>query len=321
MTVLTRVLLVFIVLMLADCKSKKKASLSGDEPVEITDFIDFFPERKSYQFADTLLLKKDRDSLLISQNVFTQFIPDSILSSYFGKTPPKIYPMVKVKGNDTYLFIKTVGANKRAAYILAFDKKNKFVAGMPVMQLDQSAATQQIASIDSRFNIQKIIQRKNADGTVSEGKDVYYLNKEAGEYMLVMTDPLDDNVGELINPIDTFSRKQKFTADYGSGKKNIISFRDGRKSDRLTFYIHFEKNNGECTGELRGEAMMKSATQAEYRESGEPCSLQFTFTSSTVMIKEINPCGSRRGLRCSFNGVYFRKKEPAKPKSTKSRST
>ncbi len=47
--------------------------------------------------------------------------------------------------------------------------------------------------------------------------------------MLIMTDALDDKVTELTNPIDTFSRKQKYTADYGRGKMNLVSIRDGRK--------------------------------------------------------------------------------------------
>ncbi len=63
-----------------------------------------------------------------------------------------------------------------------------------------------------------------------------------------MTDPLDDKITELINPIDTFSRKNKYAADYGTGKMNLVSIRDGRKNDQLTFFIHFEKNNGACTG-------------------------------------------------------------------------
>ena len=54
--------------------------------------------------------------------------------------------------------------------------------------------------------------------------------------MLIVTDALDDKVTELTNPIDTFSRKQKFTGDYGSGKLNLVSIRDGRKNDRLSFY-------------------------------------------------------------------------------------
>jgi hypothetical protein len=49
---------------------------------------------------------------------------------------------------------------------------------------------------------------------------------------------------------------------------------------------------------------------AEYREPGDPCALEFNFTSSSVIIKEVGGCGSRRGLRCSFNGSYARKKVP-----------
>src|SRR5215216_1781080 len=144
MTVFTRGLLV-LVIVLAACKSKK-TSLSGDDPVEITDFIDFFPVRSSFYFSDTSLLKKDKDSLLISYKVFTQFVPDSILGTVFGKgTPPKLYPMAQIKSDETYLFAKAVSGNKRAAFILGFDKDNKFIAGMPVLRIDQSETTQQIA--------------------------------------------------------------------------------------------------------------------------------------------------------------------------------
>ena len=136
--------------------------------------------------------------------------------------------------------------------------------------------------------------------------------------MLIMTDALDDKPTELSNPIDTVSKKQKYAADYGTGKMNLVSIRDGRKKDRLSFFIHFEKNNGECTGELKGEALLKSPTVAEYREGGDPCILQFKFTSSSVTVKELEGCGSRRGLRCSFDGAYPRKKE-IKPKPVKAK--
>lgn len=303
--------------LLYGCK-QKKASLSGEEPVEVGDFIDFFPTVKlPYQFADTSLLRKEKDSLLISYKVFTQFVPDSILTAVFGKeAKPKIYPMAKVEGKKTYLFAKATAGDKRVAFVLGFDKDDEFVAALPLLRVDASPATQQTAGIDSRFALTRNTTRKNADGSISEGRDVYDLPADGNSFSLVMTDALDDKVTELINPIDTFSRKQKFSADYGSGKMNLVSFRDGRKSDRLNFFIHFEKNGGECTGELKGEAIIKSASQAEYREAGEPCSLQFNFTSSSVTIKELDGCGSRRGLRCTFNGVYAKKKE-AKPKATK----
>jgi hypothetical protein len=139
------------------------------------------------------------------------------------------------------------------------------------------------------------------------------LNSEQRKFILIMTDALDDKVTELINPIDTFSRKNKLSGDYSSGKTNLISIRDGRKPDRLSFFIHFEKNNGSCNGELKGEAIIRSANLAEYRLNGDPCVLQFKFTSSAVNVKEIEGCGVHRGLRCAFDGSYSKKKEP-KPK-------
>ena len=313
-------LLVCCLCMLAACKSKKP-SLSGEEPVEVSDFIDFFPEAKlPYLVADSTLLRKEKDSLLISHKVFTQFVPDSILTQALGKTTKmKIYPLARVKGDETYLFAKAIAGNKTVAFILGFDKNQQFIAAMPFLRQDDQPATQQVSNIDSRYSIYKTTVRKNKDGSLSEGKDVYVLNSGAKNFMLIMTDALEDQAGELINPIDTFSRKQKYTADYGSGKMNLVSFRDGRKNDRLSFFIHFEKNSGECTGELKGEAILKSPSLAEYREGGDPCVLQFKFSSSSVSIKEIEACGSRRGLRCSFDGTYPRKKE-AKTGTTKAKN-
>lgn len=306
--------LLFFLFLLAACKSKK-VSLAGDEPVEIGDFIDFFPDTKlPYLVADSNLLKKEKDSLLISYKVFTQFVPDSILHKIFGKNAkPKIYPMGKAKGDETYLFAKALSGDKRTALVLGFDKENQFIAAMSLLSLDQSAATQQAGSLDNRYTLTKTVYRKNADGNISERKEVYVLNSGAKNFMLIMTDALDDKATELTNPIDTVSRKQKYTADYGTGKMNLVSIRDGRRNDRLSFFIHFEKNNGECTGELKGEAIIKSPSLAEYRQGGDPCILQFRFTSSSVTVKELEGCGSRRGLRCSFDGTYPRKKA-GKPK-------
>lgn len=315
MAVLTRILcFILLVGLLADCKSKKK-SLTGEDEVEVSDFIDFFPEVKlPYQFGDTLLIKKDKDSLLINHTVLTQFVPDSILTKVFGKNAkPKVYAMGKVQNEYVYLFAKGVAGEKRAAFVFGFDKKDNFIAGMPILLVDNSPATQQSAGIDKSYGLIKTVVRKNPDGTVSEGKDLYELSASGKDFNLIMTDALDDKITELINPIDTFSRKQKFTGDYGTGKMTLFSFRDGRKSDRLSFFIHFEKSDGECTGELKGEATMKTATEAIYREPGELCALQFTFTQNAVVVKEIEACGSRRGLRCSFDGTYPKKKE-AKPK-------
>ncbi len=308
--------------ILAGCRQKKKPSLSGDEPVEVSDFIEFFqPVNLSYQISDTVLQRKEKDSLLISYKVFTQFVPDSVLSKVYGKgVKPKIYALGKaaVPKAETYLFVKTVTNDKKAVFILGFDNKQQFITGMAALRPDNNKATLQSVVMDRKYTITKTVQLKNADGSTSEGKDVFMLNVDSKTFMLIMTDALNDKITDLINPIDTLPRKHKLSADYGTGKLNLVSIRDGRKSDRITFFIHFEKNNGECTGELKGEAFFKSPTIAEYREDGDPCILKFSFTSASVSLKEEN-CGSRRGLKCSFDDSFGKRKwiKPLPPKPEK----
>jgi hypothetical protein len=173
--------------------------------------------------------------------------------------------------------------------------------------------------IDKNFTISKNIQRKNGDGSISEGRDAYVFNSETRSFMLIMTDALDEKPAELINPIDTLPRKNKFAADYVKNKMDYVSIRDAGKPGKVLFFVHFEKNNGECTGELKGEANLTTPATAVYRSGGDPCVLQLTFSSSSVTLKELEGCGSRRGLRCLFDGYYPRKKEirakPAKKKS------
>ncbi len=309
------------VFILTGCKNKKKPSPTGDEPVEVTDFIEYFPTvQLSYQINDSTWKKKEKDSLLIKYNVFTQFIPDTILHKVFNKNvKPKIYPLgrVIVPGGETYLFAKMIAGEKKAVYVLSFDKKQQFIAGMSMLRPGMLTAMQSLV-MDRRYTITKSVLRRNADGTLSEGKEVWVLNADAKNFTLIMTEALDDKLTELINPIDTLPRKHKFSGDYTAGKMNLVSVRDGRKSDRLSFFIHFEKNNGECTGELKGEALLRTPATAEYKVDGDPCVLRFTFSSSSVTLKEIDGCGSRRGLRCAFDGSFAKKKTVApKPKNTK----
>ncbi len=286
--------------------------MTGQDPVKVSDFIEFFqPVNFPVQFADSNLSKKEKDSLLISYKIFVQFIPDSVLGKVYGKgTKPKVYALGKteVPKGETYLFVKTVANDKKAIWIFAFDRKQQFMAGIVGLRPDQNTATMQSVVMDRKYTITKTVLRKNANGSMSEGKDVYILNGDAKNFMLIMTDALEDKPTVLINPIDTLARKNKFSADYGSGKMNLVSIRDGRKNDRISFFVHFEKNKGECTGELKGEALFRTKNMAEYKVDGDPCILKFTFTAATVTLKE-ESCGSRRGLQCVFDGSFPRKKD------------
>ncbi len=308
-------LLVVILLWMAGCKpNKKKTSLSGEDPVATADFIDFFqPLTLTFEAGDTLLQQKENDSLRISYKVFTELVPDSVISKVFGKgVKPAIYPLGKVivPKAETYLFVKANTSETKVIYILCFDSKNQFITGMAALLKDQLSATSQSMTVDKKYALTKTIVKKNTDGSVSDGKDVYALDAAAKKFTLIMTDPLDDKVTELINPIDTLPRTNKMSADYSNGKMNLVSIRDGRKSDRISFFIHIEKNKGECTGEVKGEAMLRGKNLAEYRENGDPCILQFIFTASAVTLKEVEGCGARRGLDCVFDASFAKKKNP-----------
>jgi hypothetical protein len=62
--------------------------------------------------------------------------------------------------------------------------------------------------------------------------------------------------------------------------------------------------------EIKGVASFTSANTAIYKQPGDACSLQFNFSASSVSLKEVEACGAHRGVKCSFDGNYPRKKEP-----------
>ena len=294
------------------CNEKKKPSLSGEDPVEIHDFISAFEEVKpTYEIEDSLLDRKEKDSLLISYKIFTQFIPDSVLSKTFGKNvKPRIFLMkrVVVENQESYLFVKVIHTNKKVIYVLCFDKDKKFMAAMPLLLSNPNKTKAQVVGIDRRFTIFRNTHQRLSDGSIGEGKEVFVYSADANQFILIMTDALDDRVTEIINTIDTLSRKHKYAADYSRDKMNIVSLRDGNKPGKLNFFVHFDRTKGECTGELKGEAGFIKPNVAVYRQAGDICVLQFTFSSSSVTLKELDPCGTHRGVKCSFDGTYPRKK-------------
>jgi len=303
------------------CGSKKKPSLSGTDKVEASDFIESFELIKPpYEVIDTSLNRKQNDSLLISNTIFAQFVPDSVLTNLFGKNPkPKIYVGKRVKiETESYLFPKLITANKKAVIVICFDNKNQFKAWLPLLVQDNNPATTQVSGVDRRSSFYKNISLKRPEDVIAEGKEVYAYDN--GQFVLIMTDPLDDRVEELVNPIDTLQKKNKFSADYIKDKLNLVSIRDHKEQGKFHFFIHIDRNNGECDGELKGVARFTSANTALYQQQGDACSLQFNFSSSSVSIKETEPCGAHRGVKCSFDGSFPRKKE-AKPKTQKKPSS
>ena len=315
----TRLLILILpaLFFFGSCKEKKK-SLSGDEPLEAGEFITSFNEIDlPYSVADTTLIKKDNDSTLISYKIFTQFVPDSIVTRIIGKGTPKLYQVGKitVDEDEIYIVTKAVLNKKRAIIISAFNGDDKFLEAMPLLLVDQASGTHQTSSIDAKYTINKSVLKRDSDNNMKEGKEVYVYNKEGNEFMLIMTESMEDGTAELINPLDTLPAKNKYSADYIKNKNNIVSIRDTENDERFQFFIHFEQNKGECTGEIKGFALFTSANTAVYRQPGDPCVLQFVFSKNSVTLQELEGCGNRRGLKCSFNGSYPKKKKTVTKKA------
>lgn len=312
---MVRIGFVLIGLVLAACNGGKK----DKDGFSYEKFAELFPPvQASYQLSDADLLK-NKDTTGIRSPEFAAFIPDSIKAKLFGKTAKVRYiALARVKASKTtsYYIVKAVAGSKRAALLLPFTN-DQFDAVFPFLVPDNDATTTQVSSIDKSQAIIKAISQRKAGGTTSEGRDVYQYIPEARQFTLVLTNPLN-NTAEIINPIDTLPRKHKFSGDYVKDKKNFVSVRDGRSANELMVFIHIEK--GDCSGEIKSTVLLTSATRGVYRQGGDPCELSFQFAGNSVTVAEAGGCGSRRGLDCSFDGSFKRKKE-AKPKTSKKKTS
>jgi hypothetical protein len=316
-SVFKRLLLILPLLAFLWCCKEKKASLKeDDEDVEITDFIEFFPEvQLPFRIADSTLQKKQTDSALINYKVFTRFIPDSVIRKDFGRSTPSLYSLGRVteKGKETYLFVRAVAGSKRVGYLACFNRDEQFLAMMPLIRTGFEANISSYALLDKKFQITTFRERRVPGTETSYKKNVYVFNNSSNEFMIIFTEPNEEIIKDVINPIDTLQKKHKHAGDYVVNKENFISFRDGKDPSHLLFFVHFEKLGGDCVGELKGAARIVSADKAVYREPGNPCAIEFSFSSGSVTMKEVGGCGTYRNIRCFFEGKYPKKREP-KPK-------
>lgn len=298
-------------LVFSACKDKK-VSLKDGEEVKVTDFIEFFPEvTLPFRIADTTLQQKANDSMLIGNSVFNRFIPDSVLKADFGKAAkPKLYALGRAeeKGKETYLFFKAVSGNKRVGYLASFSEDNEFLKAMPLVRTGGNYSST-YGVLDKKFQITTYHETRLHNDEISFKRNVYFYNSGAKEFTLILTEPNEEIIQNVINPIDTLPAKHKLAGEYVKDKRNYISIRDGRNASEIIFFVHFEKNNGDCKGELKGTARLISAKTAQYQESGNPCALEFTFSSSRVVMKETGGCGSWRDIKCFFEGSYPKKKQ------------
>ncbi len=310
-----------VVFMSVSC-TDKPVSLSGDAPVEAEDFIAAFPLLTlPLRIADTNFIKM-ADTTTISYTVFTQFIADSVLVNEFGKNAKKIsiHPLGKIeKETELYLLANCTQNKKTTLLVFLLDKQNKFLASVELLKLANKDGYIHSVSITSEPTFIINRERINVAAELLYTKHGYAFNSASGKFVEVMTDSNEDlkRINEIINPIDTLPRKNKMSGDYTKDKRNYISVRDGSSSSKYSFFIHFEKDGGACTGELKGTMTMRDATHAYFQESGDPCVIDFTFEGRNITVKEQDNCGNHRGIKCFFNDSYTKRKENKPVKKNK----
>ncbi|MES2004226.1 MAG: hypothetical protein V4450_06880 [Bacteroidota bacterium] len=301
-----------LLLLVFGCK-EKKIDLSGEVPVKISDFIAVFHKiNPPYAVADSSIARVG-DTITIGYKAFTQFFPDSSLTPIVGSNRKlTIHPIGLIeKAKENYLLVKFIAKNK-SIHVAVFvtDKKNKYLASKELLTNGNHDEYMHSVSVNREptFLISK--EKMGKDNTFQFTRAGWVYNS-AGIFMVVINDSNEDpKKTAVINPIDTLPRKNKFSGDYVQDKKNYISIRDAKKPNAYQFFIHFEKNEGSCTGELKGEMKMKDATNAEFRENGDPCVIDFRFEGNQIILKERGSCGNHRGIKCYFDDSFTKKREP-----------
>src|SRR5690606_5943585 len=160
-------------------EQKEKMPLTGEEPVEATDFITFFTE-KSFPLvvSDTSLKNKGADTALIANDVFIQFVPDSVLKKQFPKSTPQLYQIGRAseKGGETYLFLEAELGKKSVVYLICFDKNNRYLNAMPIVNTTEGNYTYRYGSLDKKFQITTYRERIQG-GNKNYKKNVYIYNR------------------------------------------------------------------------------------------------------------------------------------------------
>ena len=305
--------------LLTACGNNKGAGKKDAEKESSDSFAALFRTvALPYSLSDTALLRSPSVAAISVEAA----LPDSVVHATGKAQTPKFYPLAKAsqKGKETYYVMRRVANSKSSAVLLVFDNKNEFVASYPFLQPDNDPATTQVSSLDKNFTVTKSVTLRHGADVVGEGKEVVAYDATAKAFSLILSDALNDKPAELVNPIDTFPKKNALAGDYYLNKRNLVSVRDGRTPSQLLVFIHTENEAGDCNGVLKGEAILTSSTTAAYRQAGDPCVLNLVFKNNTVSMSEEKGCGNYRGLDCPLAGTFTRKKiQPAKTASAKAR--
>ena len=300
--------------------SEKKTDFSGNTPLKINDFNKVFKTVELPISISDSNLSKLRDTIEIGAKALGQFVPDSVVENIIPAKDQKaiLYPLLKIeKEAEYYLMLNVHRPTKDEIAVVVFSKKNVY--------LDYKIITSFLVEHKGSGHYGKSVSiNKEPTFLVEENKMdeenvlVYEKNGWAfteNHFRLIYFDSNKKPESKtIINPLDTLATNYVYSGDYARDAKNFISLRDFTGvANKYQFFMHFEKKEGTCVGELKG-LLNFNKNQATYTEKGDPCIIHFTISGQIIKIKEDGNCGNHRNMTCYFNDSYDKKRKPKKKK-------
>ena len=303
-----------ILLALIGC-AETKTDLSGDTPLKINDFNAAFKNIELPIRINDTNLASFTDTLEIGRKALEQFLPDSVVDVIAPKLlkNASIFTIGKIeKETEYYLLLNNKAARKQTVFVITFSKKNVFLDYQVLTQFDLSQKSSQLYGKTLLINKEPtfLIEENKLDpekGISNEKKGWAYTDQ--GFRLIYLDANIKPAQKAILNPIDTLPTLNTFSGDYARDKKNFISLRDFGNANKYQFFLHFEKKDGTCVGELKG-LLNFNKNQATFSEKGDPCTIQFTITGNVIKIKEDGNCGNHRNMTCYFNDSYDKKRKP-----------
>lgn len=302
------IIIYFFLTFMFACKEEAPKKVS-DEGLKPKEFLTIVPEWS----LPVLLEEKDltaplRDSQKIHLPSFKRYLSDSLFretTSNAEKAVISVLGKITASDKSVYLFVKSVAGKHKNISVLYFDDKQVCLGRLTLLDSrDLKSGIDYSAKVDARYNFYLINKKPLPDGSEWSGEKIYYFDF-SGMPIMAVTNTNEDLSNQILgNPIDSFPAKHKYSGDYSTDKQNLISIRDGRTDKTLQFFIHFSKRQGNCIGELKGEADWVNKSLAVYRDSKSPCVIEFRFAPKSVNIRETTGCGSYRDIKCIFEGSY-----------------
>ena len=294
--------------------AETKTDLSGNTPLKINDFNAAFKNIElPIRINDTNLVAFT-DTIKIGRKALAQFLPDSVVDAIAPKLAKNssIFTVGKIeKETEYYLLLNNKDTKKQTVSVIAFSKKNVFLGYQILTQFDLTQKGSQFYGKTLLINKEPtfLIEENKLDpeqGLTNEKKGWAYT--EQGFRLIYLDANIKPEQKAILNPIDTLPTVNTFSGDYARDKKNFISLRDFGNANKYQFFLHFEKKDGTCVGELKG-LLNFNKNQATYSEKGDPCTIQFTITGNVIKIKEDGNCGNHRNMTCYFNDSYDKKRK------------